>query len=112
MYFGGEGLGHDGMATGYHGEAGIDVVPGWSLIGQAEFGDLDIDVTSPFPYSLDDNIDRDLGLGIRYQPTPTLALKLEGHAYRGFRIEDEIRTVGMDDPAHLTYGLFSVSTSF
>jgi hypothetical protein len=112
LSFGGDGLTHVGNAAGYHGEVGIELIPGWSVIGHAEFADLDIDVTSPIPFSVHDNVDRDLGLGIRYQPSPTLAFKLEGHAYRGFRIEDERRIVGFDDLANTTYALFSVSTSF
>lgn len=111
--FGAEEVGYMGEAQGYYGQASFSVTDRLGLVAQAEFTDLAVEVTAdPQPFSFDDNIDRDLGFGVQYRAWPNVLLKLEGHRYRGYGIEDEFRLLGLTDRANVTYGLFSVSTSF
>lgn len=110
--FGDEAIGYVGDAQGYYGQAGFNVTEQVSLVAQAELTDVAFDVLGPQPFTFDDTLDRDLALGLRYQPSPFLALKLELHRYRGYSVEDEALTLGVDDPVNVTYGLLSVSTSF
>jgi hypothetical protein len=98
----GPSSGYDGNAQGYYGQVGFNVSDEWSLITQAEFTDIALDVYGPQPFSLDENIDRDLGLGLQYRYAPNLVFKLEGHRYRGYGTEDRLLLMGLDDPEHVT----------
>jgi hypothetical protein len=109
--FGDEAILFEGTAKGYYAQGGAHLTDAVSLIAQAEFTDLEFDVTEP-QYSFDEMMDRDLGLGIQYRYSPNLVLKLEAHQYRGWGIENRLILAGIDEPATMTYGLFSVSTSF
>jgi hypothetical protein len=83
-----------------------------SLVAQAEFLDFELDLEGPFPLSFDGQLERDLALGLRFQPSPSLAVKLEAHQYRGFLVEDRDLSIFSGAPLTATYGLLSVSTSF
>jgi hypothetical protein len=104
--------GFGGDVQGYYGQVGLNVSDAWSLITQAEFRDLTLDVYGPEPFRFDGNTDRDFALGLQYRHASNLVFKLEGHRYRGHGTEDRLRIMGLDERAHVTYGLFSVSTSF
>lgn len=104
--------GFDGDVEAYYGQLGLHVSDAWSVITQAEFRDLNLDAYGPEPFTFDGNTDRDFALGLQYRYTPNLVFKLEGHRYRGHGTDDRVRIMGLDDRAHVTYGLLSVSTSF
>jgi hypothetical protein len=110
--FGATSVGYKGHMEGYYGEAGLALTEKTSLIGQAEWLAIAIDVAEPPQQPFDVTVDRTYTLGVRYQPTPTLAFKAEAHRYRGYSIEDELLLPGLSDPANVTYWLFGVSTSF
>jgi hypothetical protein len=109
--FGEEAVNFEGTLRGYYAQSGVHLTDEVSLITQAEFTDLSFDVFEP-EYELDETLDRDLGLGIQYRYSPNLMFKLEGHQYHGWGIENRMIIAGFDDPTTMTYGLFSVSTSF
>jgi len=116
LAFGHEADGITGAVPIYYAEAGLGVTDRLTLIGQAEFIDIAFEATYPMPLSVDENVGRDFGLGIRYQPAPFLAFKIEGHRHRGYGIEDWGENgppgPGSGEQPNVTYGLFSVSTSF
>jgi hypothetical protein len=109
--FGEEEVNFVGNLRGYYGQAAFHFTDEVSLITQAEFTDLSFDVFQP-QFSLEETLDRDLGIGVQYRYSPNLLLKLEVHQYHGWGIENRMILAGIDDPATMTYGLFSVSTSF
>lgn len=110
--FGSEAGGYEVGARGYYGQLGFNVTDAVGLVAQAEWTDLELEVFEPMPFLFDDNMERDLSLGVRYSPLPNLVLKLEGHRYSGYGIENETRIIGLMERADVTYGLLSVSTSF
>jgi len=109
--FGETDLGYIGKAERYYVQAVVNVTDWLGVVGQAEFEDLRLDVSGPFGFSFDGNENRDLAVGVRYAPAPNLAVKLEGHAFRGYRIEDGALPYGAPR-ARAKYALLSVSTSF
>jgi hypothetical protein len=109
--FGETDLGYDGTVDRYYAQAIVNFTDWLGVVGQAEFEDARWDITAPFVFSFDGNETRDLAVGIRYAPEPNLVMKLEGHAFRGYRIEDAALALG-GARARVKYALLSVSTSF
>jgi len=107
-----EGLPYAGDALAYYGQVGLHISDVLSVVAQAERRTLALDFFGPQPFSFDGTADRDISIGVRFQPSPNLAFKLEGHSYRGFGTDDPALVPGRDDPVSLSYGLVSVSTSF
>ena len=114
--FGEEEAPFTGAVPIYFVEAGFNLTERLSLVGQAEFIDITLEANESIPQPVNENIGRDFALGIRYQPSPFLAFKLEGHRHRGYGIEDspevEVPVPGLGELDSVTYGLFSISTSF
>jgi hypothetical protein len=114
--FGETDLGYTGTAERYYVQAVVNVTDWLGVVGQAEFEDLAIDVSGPFGFSFDGNENRDLAVGLRYAPAPNVVVKLEGHLFRGYRIEDGPPPYGAPQygapRARVKYALLSVSTSF
>jgi hypothetical protein len=108
--WGADDLGYEGTSEGYYGELVYNVTDALSLVGQAQFLDLSMGIPA-FAWSMDENLDRSFAAGVRYAVGPNVVLKLEGHRYRGYAIEDEQRLFPAPR-ANVSYGLFSVSTSF
>lgn len=112
LSYGEDSFGYGGSGLAYYGQVGVPVGASVSLIAQAERSLLDLDVFDFPAASLDGEMSRDLSLGLQFRASPHLVLKLEGHHYRGFVVNDEMRMAPGVPPTTLTYGLFSVSTSF
>jgi hypothetical protein len=114
--FGETDLGYTGKAERYYAQAVVHLTDWMDVVGQADFEDIRLDVTAPFAFSFDGNENRDLGVGVRYAPAPNLVVKLEGHAFRGYRIEDGPPPYGSPQygapRTRVRYALLSVSTSF
>jgi hypothetical protein len=108
--FGEDELGYTGTADIYYGELTLDVTDRLTLMGQAQWQDFAIEIPA-FMLSMDENLERDLSVGVRYAYRPNVVLKLEGHRYSGRNIEDEV-IFPWDERVRASYALFSVSTSF
>ncbi|HUP52602.1 MAG TPA: hypothetical protein VM198_09000 [Longimicrobiales bacterium] len=108
--FGGDELGYTGTAAPYYGELTLNVTDRLTLMGQAQWQDFAIEIPA-FMLSMDENLERDLSVGVRYAHTPNVVLKLEGHRYSGRNIEDQV-IFPWDERVGASYALFSVSTSF
>ena len=107
-----------GTAENYYGELGVHLGRGWTVVGQADFADIALDLSPffppdmPFPTWFDGNLNRNLAFGLRWAPAYNLVLKIEGHRFRGYGTEDPVRDMFTEGPARFHYALFSVSTSF
>ena len=108
--FGEDELGYTGTADIYYGELTLDVTDRLTLMGQAQWQDFAIEIPA-FMLSMDENLERDLSVGVRYAYRPNVVMKLEGHRYSGRNIEDEV-IFPWDERVGASYALFSVSTSF
>ena len=108
--FGEDEIGYTVTADAYYGELTLNVTDQLTLMGQAQWQDLALEIPA-IMLSMDENLERDLAIGVRYALTPNVVLKLEGHRYRGRSIEDQV-IFPWDERVGANYALFSVSTSF
>lgn len=91
----------------YYGHAGIKLLARLTAHMQAEFAELSVD--SPFG-AFDVDFGRDLAVGLNLSLVPNAALKIEGHRYRGFGVDQFNPMTG--PPANASYVITSISFGF
>lgn len=93
----------------YYGQAGVRVLSGLWLNGQAEWNTNTI--LSPGPaFGAEIKAIRDYALGVSYAVNSHLVLKVEGHSFKGYEFDVPVNPFGA--PMGNKYFITSVSTAF